>query len=132
LRKLRRQRLAPKLAQSGELRLQGTRFWNSSLPVDASDGSITTEELDGSIKRRGMCTMNTRILGVLMFLAGVALLIYGLVMRFFINPKLVRMAAPADDFFLRPPVARTGIPDYIPIIAGAILIALGVLLRFGK
>jgi hypothetical protein len=76
--------------------------------------------------------MSSRILGIVMFLAGVALLVYGLVMKFFINPKLVRMAAPADDFFLRPPVARTGMPDYVPIIAGAILIALGVLLRLGK
>ena len=76
--------------------------------------------------------MNTQILGILMFLSGVALLIYGLVMRFFINPKLVRMAAPAEDFFLRTPVARTGVPDYVPINAGAILIALGVLLRLGK
>jgi len=76
--------------------------------------------------------MNTRILGIIMFLAGVALLVYGLVMRYYINPNLVRMAKPANDFFLHPPVARTGIPDYIPIIAGAILIALGVLLRLGK
>jgi hypothetical protein len=132
LRKLRRQGLAPELVEPGELRLQGTRFWNSSLPVDVSDWTIATAELDGNIKRQGTCTMNSRILGILMFLAGAALLICGLVMKFFINPKLVRMAAPADDFFLRPPIARTGMPDYVPIIAGAILIALGVLLRLGK
>jgi hypothetical protein len=76
--------------------------------------------------------MNSRLVGLLMFLCGAGLLIYGVVMKFFINDPLARIAKPADDFFLRPPPAKTGVPDYVPIIAGVILIALGILIRLGK
>jgi hypothetical protein len=77
--------------------------------------------------------MNKRVLGFLMILGGAGLLVYGVVMKFFINAPLVRVAPSAEQlFFPKPPVARTGIPDYVPILAGAILLALGVLLRLGK
>jgi hypothetical protein len=77
--------------------------------------------------------MNKRLLGFLMILGGAALLVHGLVMKFFINAPLARVAPSAEElFFPKPPVPRTGIPDYVPIIAGAILLALGILLRLGK
>ena len=76
--------------------------------------------------------MDKRVLGFLMILAGAALIVTGVVMRYFVNAPLARMATQEDAFFPKPPVVRTGIPDYIPIIAGLILLALGVLLRLGK
>ncbi len=77
--------------------------------------------------------MNSRVVGLLMFLAGVGLLVYGVVMKFFINDPLARMTSPpARDMFLRPPPVKTGMPDWVPIVAGAIVAALGLLLRLGK
>jgi hypothetical protein len=76
--------------------------------------------------------MNSRVLGLLMLLAGVGLVVYGVMMKFFINAPLVKMAKPEDSFFPRPPPVHTGTPDYVPIVAGIILLALGLLLRLGK
>jgi hypothetical protein len=76
--------------------------------------------------------MDKRLLGFLMILGGAALVVHGLVMKFFIHAPLARVAPSAELFFPKPPIPRTGIPDYVPIIAGAILLALGILLRLGK
>jgi hypothetical protein len=67
-----------------------------------------------------------------MFLVGAALLVYGVVMRFFINPLLVHKPTVEDLFFLRPPPPRTGVPEYVPILAGLILVALAALVWHGK
>ncbi len=77
--------------------------------------------------------MNSRVVGLLMFLAGVGLLVYGVVMKFFINdPLAATTGPPARDMFLRPPPVKAGMPDWVPIVAGAIMAALGLLLRLGK
>jgi hypothetical protein len=75
---------------------------------------------------------NKRVWGFLMILGGAGLVVYGVVMKFFINAPLAQMTKPQNDFFLKPPAVRTGMPDYIPIIAGLIVLALGVFLRLGK
>jgi hypothetical protein len=66
-----------------------------------------------------------------MFIAGIGLLIHGLVMKFFIHTAVPK-PRPDDMFFLKPPPVQTGVPDWVPIVTGAILAALGLLLRFGK
>jgi hypothetical protein len=76
--------------------------------------------------------MNSKLFGLLMALAGIGLLVHGVVMKFFIHAPLARMATAEDKFFLKPPPVRTGVPDYVPILAGIILLALGLLIRLGK
>jgi hypothetical protein len=76
--------------------------------------------------------VNSKLLGFLMMLAGLGLIVHGVVMKFFIHAPLVHMATAEDKFFLKPPPVRTGVPDYVPIIAGMILLALGILIRLGK
>jgi hypothetical protein len=72
--------------------------------------------------------MNSKLLGLLMALAGLALVVHGVVMKFFINAPLAHVATAEDKFFLKPPPAHTGMPDFIPIVAGIILLALGILI----
>jgi hypothetical protein len=75
--------------------------------------------------------MNSRVLGLLMFIGGIVLLIHGIAMKFFLHAPVPK-SNPDDLFFLKPPPVQTGVPDYVPILAGAILMALGLLLRLGK